>query len=195
MNPESAPFAAVLLAGGRSRRFGSDKACYVPPGFAAPLWRLQLDKLSALGAAEVILSVAPSGPGFAVPTDVRIVEDAFPDQGPLGGLASVLSAIESPRVIVLGIDMPGVTVSGLRRLLEASAAERGLVPKLEGRWEPLLAMYPQSLADLARTRLAQGERSLQGFVEAGIAMGALESWPVPPEAAGWFVNLNRPDSS
>jgi len=136
--------------------------------------------------------VAPSGPGFAPPPDLRVIEDVFPDQGPLGGLASVLGSIDAPRVIVLGIDMPAVTVSGLRQLLEACEGERGLVPRLNGRWEPLLAIYPRRLAELARTRLTQGERSLQGFVEAGIAMGAIDSWAVAPEATGWFVNLNRP---
>jgi len=189
---KSAPFAAALLAGGRSLRFGSDKTTYVPPGLSVPLWRLQLDKLMAIGAAEVVLSVAASGPGFAPPPEVRVIADAFPDQGPLGGLASVLGSIDSPRVIVLGIDMPAVTVPGLHQLLAASDGDRGLVPHLQERWEPLLAIYPRNLAELARTRLARGERSLQGFVEAGIAIGGLDSWPVGPEAAGWFVNLNRP---
>jgi len=80
---------------------------------------LQLDKLLAIGGRGGS-SVATSGPGFAPPSEVRVIVDAFPDQGPLGGLASVLESIDLPRVIVLGIDMPAVTVPGLRQLLEAS---------------------------------------------------------------------------
>ncbi|RFC42861.1 MAG: Molybdopterin-guanine dinucleotide biosynthesis protein A [Verrucomicrobia bacterium] len=191
--------AVALLAGGRSLRFGSDKAFFVPPGAAEPMWRLQLDKLLALEASEVIVSVGSrsSPTGFSPPTGVRLIPDRHPDQGPLGGLASVLGEIRSERLLVLGIDMPGVTVAALGLLLEACEPGngRGLVPWLAGRWEPLLAIYPRVMSDVAEQRLARGERSLQGFVEAGVARGMIGSWPVPDACAGWFVNLNRPETS
>lgn len=189
-------FAVALLAGGRSRRFGSDKALHVPPGEIEPMWRLQLAKLMALGASEVIVSVggSTSFPGGLPSGAVRMVPDELPDQGPLGGLATVLGAIRSERVLVLGVDMPAVTVEGMRRLLASGGLGngRGLVPHLGGRWEPLLAIYPRVMKGVADQRLAEGKRSLQGFVDAGVASGWIDPWPVPPACAGWFANWNEP---
>jgi molybdopterin-guanine dinucleotide biosynthesis protein A len=189
--------AVALLAGGRSRRFGSDKSLYVPSGFTEPMWRLQLDKLMALGAEEVVVSVgaaSAASPGFTVPGGVRVIADRVVDQGPLGGLAAVLSEIRAPQILVLGVDMPAVTAVALRRFLEACPEGRGLVPRLDGRWEPLLAIYPRNLLGLAEERLAGGELSMQGFVDDGVARGRIDAWPVSSADAGWFVNLNRPDS-
>jgi molybdopterin-guanine dinucleotide biosynthesis protein A len=188
----SGSFAAALLAGGRSTRFGSDKAWYQPPGLDGPLWRIQLEKLQETGACELIVSTAAGGPSFPVPSNVRVVEDEIPDAGPLSGLASVLRAIQAPRVLVLGIDMPAVSVAGLRTLLDSAPPDAGLVPRLHDRWEPLLAVYPTRLAALAVERLREGQRSLQGFNDVALVRGDIVAWPVPPEAEAWFANLNRP---
>jgi molybdopterin-guanine dinucleotide biosynthesis protein A len=185
-------FAAVLLAGGRSTRFGSDKALFQPPGTGQPLWGLQLDKLRALGASEVVISAAADGPSFPVPSGVRVVLDEVEGAGPLAGLAAVLGAVEANRILVLGIDMPAVSVAGLRLLLEAAPGAGGLVPRLSDRWEPLLAIYPTRLADLARERLLAGQRSLQGFVDAALTRDLVAAWPVPSGAEPWFANLNHP---
>jgi hypothetical protein len=58
----------------------------------------------------------------------------------------------------------------------------------------LLAIYPRALLELAKERLAVGELSLQGLVDAGVGRGWMDAWPVSAEEAGWFVNLNRPDA-
>ncbi len=192
---EGSPLAVALLAGGRSRRFGSDKALYVPPGFTEPMWRLQLDKLLALGAEEVLVSVGAASlasPRFMPPPEVRMIADRVADRGPLGGLVALLSEIQSPQLLVLGVDMPGVKVASLRRFVAACPEGRGLVPQLDGRWEPLLAIYPRALVELAEERLAAGELSLQGLIDAGVAHGWMDAWPVSAEEAEWFVNLNRP---
>jgi len=184
--------AAALLTGGRSRRFGSDKAWHVPPESTAPLWSLQLEKFRELGAQERIVSVGADGPTFPVPDGVRVVVDAVSDAGPLGGLTAVLASIQAPRVIVLAIDMPAVSAVALRALLAAGDSRRGLVPWRDGRWEPLLAVYPRSLAALAQERLAAGQLSLQGLIDAGLERDEITAWPVPSEAEPWFANLNRP---
>ena len=47
-------FSAVLLAGGESRRMGTDKATFLFRG--KPLWQAQLETLRKLRPAEIFLS-------------------------------------------------------------------------------------------------------------------------------------------
>jgi CheY-like chemotaxis protein len=48
------------------------------------------------------------------------------------------------------------------------------------------------LAALAQERLAAGQLSLQGLIDAGVERDEIMAWPVPSEAEHWFANLNRP---
>ena len=48
-------FAAVLLAGGRSTRMGTNKALLDYQGM--PIWRFQMDKLIQLGPDQLFFSV------------------------------------------------------------------------------------------------------------------------------------------
>ncbi len=185
--------AVVLLVGGASRRFGIDKARHVPPGADVPLWRSQLDKLKVLGAEEEILSVAAGGSRFPPPPGVRVIADGVADQGPLGGIATVLEMARADRIFVLAVDMPGVTARDIDFLAEQAPPGKGLVPRRQTHWEPLLAVYPRSLAGVARARLEAGMRSLQGFVDEAERLGWIEAWPVPPEAESWFTNWNHPE--
>jgi molybdopterin-guanine dinucleotide biosynthesis protein A len=195
------PFSALLLVGGRSIRFGSDKALQVLPGHAEPLWSCQLTKLRAVGPAECLLSAGCGGPSFAPPPDVRTVRDAVPDQGPLAGLAAGLAAARTPWVLVLAVDLPGVGPEDLRELLNRCGGEastpRGVVPFRDGRWEPLCAVYPRTLAGLAASRLAAGRRALQGFVDEAEAGGAVLRWPMEPgpDTERRFRNVNRPEDA
>jgi len=78
---------AVLLAGGESRRMGTDKATFLFRG--KPLWQVQLETLRRLRPAEIFLS-ARTDPSWR-PNDVQFIADIPPSCGPLGGLASSLA--------------------------------------------------------------------------------------------------------
>ena len=73
-------FAATLIAGGRSRRMGTDKAFLDWRG--RPLWEHQLEKLRALAPSRVMLSCR-SDQFFPPLTDSQPVHDQWPDCGPL----------------------------------------------------------------------------------------------------------------
>src|SRR3954471_22198373 len=77
---------AVLMAGGRSRRMGRDKAELELGGRA--LWERQIEVLRALRPDALWVSGRAYG-------EVEAVADAWPDCGPLGGLASVLQRAET----------------------------------------------------------------------------------------------------
>src|SRR5882724_7116040 len=121
-----------LLAGGQSRRMSMDKASLTWRG--QPLWQHQLRLATEIGAHEILISGKPDGPYH---NTAKVVTDAFPGRGPVEGLASLLSVMKSDWLVVVAVDMPFVDAATLRCLLAARTDERGIVPAVGGRAEPL----------------------------------------------------------
>src|SRR6516165_1804185 len=95
-------FSAVLLAGGESRRMGTDKATFLFRG--KPLWQIQLETLRALRPAEIFVS-ARTDPTWR-PNDMPFIADIPPSCGPLSGLAASLDQMRTTHLLALAIDMP-----------------------------------------------------------------------------------------
>ncbi len=188
MTPSPTPpsFAAAVLAGGKSSRFGGDKAFARWKG--RRLLDHQLDLLRVLGPAQLIISGRPET-DYAVP-DAAVVLDAVPGHGPLGGLAAVLSAVRAPHVLLLAVDLPAMTRGFLQSLLARRAPGVGVVPRTPEGWEPLAAAYPREILPLVRRHLARRELAMHRLVEAGVAAGLLMELPVPAASRTAFRNVN-----
>ncbi len=186
--------SAVVLAGGRSRRMGRDKAGVLDPVSGRSLLDLQLAKLRSLAPLELMVS-RQAGQVVNLPEEVRVVEDAVPDRGPLAGLVACLTAARGEWLLVLAVDLPRMEEAYLERLMEACCAGgriQGAVPKREGRWEPLAAVYPVDLAGMAAERLARGELAMQGFVNEAWEAGRVAEVRVSRDEEVLFRNANAP---
>ena len=179
--------SGLIIAGGRSSRMGRDKAALTLPDGRTLLQR-QVDILRAAGATTVLASVRPGG-DVALP-GVTLVHDTITDAGPLAGIAAGLRAAPAGLVLVLAVDMPGVQAAHLRQLVEMAGAERGVVPMQSGLCEPLVAVYPASLAGSAEAALKAGERAVHAWVRREAAQGRLLAWEAPPEWAGVLRSWN-----
>jgi molybdopterin-guanine dinucleotide biosynthesis protein A len=99
------PVTGIVLAGGRSRRMGRDKAWVDLAG--RPLIHWALDALREVTLRQVV--VARDDPaqmerlaGLGVP----LVVDRFESRGPLGGIHAGLGAISTDLAVVVACDMP-----------------------------------------------------------------------------------------
>ncbi len=183
------PFDALLLAGGRSRRLGQDKAFVTWRG--APLYTVQLRKLALLSPTRLFLSARPEQPFPEVLSGVTRIADQIPDLGPLGGLLAGLQASDADRVLVLAVDLPRMEETFLRELLDG---EGGLVPRSADGWEPLAAVYPrQAMLALLEEAARRGERRLQTILDEAAAAGIIRALPVETSARNLFENLNTPE--
>lgn len=181
-------FSAVLLAGGRSRRMGRDKARLECGG--RTLIERQAALLRALAPAECFL--AARAPDAYPDVGLPVLADAFPGQGPLAGIERALAVARQPLVLVLAVDLPRLTASRLRQLLAAGGETTGVVPRVAGRFEPLAAVYPKSAHALAAARLDAGQNRARAFAVACVERGWARPLDLPPEAANEFVNWNTP---
>lgn len=145
-----------MLAGGRSRRFGRDKAGYVYRGKPLALWALE-----SLAAADERFLVANQPYDFGVP----VYPDLYPGSS-LGGLHAALSHARHDWLALAACDMPFLSPAYWQKLL----AQRGNVQAVvvlgpEGRPQPLAALYHKSLLPLAEKQLEAAELKIQTLLK------------------------------
>ena len=160
--------SGIVLAGGRSRRFGSDKlAARVGAGTL-------LDRSVAVVAsiaADVVVVVAPRDHRVLEPISgaLRIVADPEAHGGPLVGLLTGLEAVDQPLVVVVGGDMPALRPDVLRLLVRTLASEQtidAVVLRSRGALVPLPAAVRTGAAtDWTRRLVGDGERRLRSLFE------------------------------
>ena len=158
-------FAGAITAGGRSSRFGSDKALALLRG--RPLLRHVAD---SLGGCPVRLLVAPAG-RYAL-EGWETVPDTRPGEGPLAGLEAALTHAPPGWLAFTGVDLPGLTPAFWAALAAARTPHGRAVLPLdpEGRPQPLAALYHRDLLPHIQTLLDAGERRLRLACPAGQAV-------------------------
>ena len=179
---------AVLLAGGKSRRMGRDKATIEWRG--RPLWQWQIEKLRVLRAEKIFLSTQSDVPWR--PADVEIVLDTPPSRGPLSGLAAALVATETNHLLSLAVDMPFMTTEHLRHLCGLAADGMGVIPMIDRRAEPLSAIYPKEARAMFVEALQRNNLSLQPIVASLVASNMLQVMPVSGPTREFYKSINAP---
>jgi molybdopterin-guanine dinucleotide biosynthesis protein A len=180
-------FSAVLLGGGESRRMGRDKATMLWRGRL--LWKWQMEKLRALKPEKILLS-ARSDVAWR-PADVELILDVPPSRGPLSGLAAALGAIATDHLLALAIDMPFMTTEHLQLLCGLAANGTGVIPMLDGKAEPLAAIYPKEARAIFLEALEGNDFSLQSIVRKLVDLDQLQMMPVSGPAREFYKNVNR----
>ena len=148
--------SGFILAGGKSTRMGRDKAFATFDGCtllgrALDLARSVTSDVRVVGSREIFARFAP------------VVEDVFPDRGPLGGIHAALQASSAGLNFILAVDMPFVSLAFLQYLISEArtAADAAVVvPRRDGRWQPLCAVYRQKFADAAEAALLAGRNKI-----------------------------------
>src|SRR5437879_12975870 len=115
---------------------GKDKAFLLRNGRA--LIDLMIQK--AKSVADDVFIV---GPKEKFSSYGRVVEDRYPDCGPLGGIQAALNRSRTELNVVLPIDIPFVDQAFLSYLIGEAERSAALVtvPKVKGGLQPLCAVY------------------------------------------------------
>jgi molybdopterin-guanine dinucleotide biosynthesis protein A len=180
--------SAAVMAGGRSRRMGRDKA-WLDVGDGRPIVQRVLDVLSEV-ADEVIIVANDERFRTLGP---RVVPDRFPDGGALGGIATGIGAATHDRVIVAACDMPFLRSEVFRLLIGRADGVDVVVPRVAGEYETLHALYTKAcLAPIERALAAGRMRVISFFDEVRVrAIDEPELRGADPELRS-FTNVNTP---
>jgi molybdopterin-guanine dinucleotide biosynthesis protein A len=152
--------AGFVLVGGASRRMGRDKAL-LPLGDTTMVEAIAARARGAAGNVTLIGSPEKYG-HLGLP----VVPDEIENCGPLGGLYTALRLTKADWNLLLACDMPYITEAFLKQLIQA--AERSdadcVVPEIDGKVEPLCAVYHRRLLASAESAIHRNLFKMQDFV-------------------------------
>jgi molybdopterin-guanine dinucleotide biosynthesis protein A len=156
--------SAIVLAGGRSARFGRDKL--VEPVGGRPLLHRAIEAVRPL-ASEVLVVAAPDA-DRDLPDDTSLVHDPIPFEGPLSGLITGLEAARGPVAIVVAGDSPSLVGAVLASMLDRldGAGTQAVALEHDGRPRPLpIVVRREPALRQARDLFESGERRLRAILD------------------------------
>jgi molybdopterin-guanine dinucleotide biosynthesis protein A len=172
----------LVLAGGRSRRMGRDKALLEIDG--RPLVERVAERLASVCGR--VLIAAGERPLPPLPWDR--VDDRVAGAGPLAGILGGLAATTTPLLAVAAVDMPDVDPDVFTTLAGRwDGRAPAVVPRRAGRLEPLHAVYATAALPRLAALFDAGERSPTRALRR-VAATVVEV----DDAAPWAGNLNTP---
>lgn len=171
----------AILAGGKSRRMGSEKALLPVAGGTLLEWMQR--KLKHAGIEHIL--VCGSGP--------QSLPDAIANLGPLGALHTLAETYPDHMALIIPVDMPLLEP---RALTELVAQGKVTVPHhYVNYFFPLLLPLHTTTADYLRRTVAQpdADRSIAACLR---VLGAITIDPAglqPPLNDATFLNINTPE--
>ena len=177
----------MLLAGGESRRMGSEKATLLFHG--EPLWQRQIRVLRELESQEIFISARSELPWR--PADIELILDEAPSRGPLSGLAAALLRMRTNHLLVLAVDMPFMTSEQMRALWGLATLGCGVLPMIGDRAEPLAAIYPREAGGDFATALASDDFSLQQLGRSLVQLDKLQTFEVSRRDEELYRSVNE----
>ncbi len=147
------PLLGLVLAGGRSRRFGRDKAAIEIDGetLLARIFKI-LDGI----CADVFVSVRADQVDETMRSRYALIVDAQPELGPAGGILAAHGYCPDAAWLVTACDMPLLDTASIHRLVESRRADKAATSyrsPVYGGPEPLCAIWEPATLEKFRQRV------------------------------------------
>jgi molybdopterin-guanine dinucleotide biosynthesis protein A len=180
-------FSGAVLAGGRSRRMGRDKAFVEVDGI--PMIERVAAALEEAGAAEIRITGGDQDRLEAL--GLIVDPDAEPYAGPLAALIASLEHAHHDTVFVLACDLPRVSAGAIGSILDALGEDDAAVPTDAERRQWLHGVWRRRCLPTLRAAYEAGERAIHRAAEdldvrivAGVAPAVLADADSPGDLAG-----------
>ena len=179
----------VILAGGKSRRMGRDKA-FLPYGKGLLIERV-IEVVQQVTADVILITNTPEQyQRFGL----LMFSDVIPEAGSLGGVYSGLVFAKTPYSLCLACDMPFVKPDFLHFLCDTAAEADVVIPRNAEDFQPLCAVYSQVCREPIRQKIEVGRLKITGFfdqVSVRVIDGDLLARYDPHDIM--FFNANTPE--
>ncbi len=156
--PLVADITGVILAGGRSSRFGVNKA--LAPFRGKTIIRRVVHVLKPIFKEVILITNTPDP---YVPLRLPMFPDVVSDKGPMGGIITAFESTVNDRIFVVGCDMPILNPETILKILQNSRDADAAIASHDGVNEYLLALYSRNLLGRMRHCLEEDQLSLHEF--------------------------------
>lgn len=188
--------SAAVLAGGHSRRLGTDKAFLRLQPDSPPLLATIVARLHQV--ADDVFIVGPYGRGYEV-FGVPVVPEEPPDRGPLAGIEAALETARHDRCLIVSCDLPFLNPVLLAWMAALPFDADALVPVLRDtqdrsdRPQSLHAIYRRASLPAVRDLLAHDRRRVAALLSAITVhwLAEVDLRRSDPDLVS-FLNLNTP---
>jgi molybdopterin-guanine dinucleotide biosynthesis protein A len=179
----------VIQAGGKSTRMGGRPKALIELGGRRIIERV----MTALAAAVDDLLVVTNTPELYAFLDLPMVADIYPEHGSLGGIYSGLTAAPGDAAFTVACDMPFLHPDIVRLVVGRAGAGDVVIPRVEGQYETLHALYRKSCLPHMHERLTRGRLKITDFFDA-VRVVAIEEAELARygDPAVVFMNVNTP---
>ncbi|MDQ1334199.1 MAG: FdhD protein [Thermodesulfobacteriota bacterium] len=179
----------VVLAGGRSSRYGKNKALVTVKG--VPLIERALQTMGAIFHHVVMITNTPDEYAYL---DVPMFKDVIKGLGPLGGIYTGLKVIPDPAGFFVACDMPFLNPGLIRHMVTIRDDFDVVVPKISWKVEALHGLYAKSCIDSIERLIRSGTYQIFRFFSSVsvrfINDDEIRRWD--PDLSS-FLNINTPD--
>lgn len=189
INPSLKGVTGVVLAGGKSTRYGTNKAFAEIQGI-----RLVERTIRVMGSVFQRLLIVTNTPDEFAYLDLPMVEDLIKGFGPLGGIYTGLEAIDDEAGFFVACDMPFLRENFLRHMVSLRGDHDAVVPRVRWMVEPLHALYAKKCLPAIRESIHSREYQILKFFQK-IKVRYVEEEEirrVDPDLKSFF-NINRPE--
>jgi len=155
-SPTSTPLLGLVLAGGKSRRMGQDKATLPRDGQSQLAYVVHLlDEF----VERVFVSAREDQRDDTERRRFEQILDRYDDLGPVAGILSAMDEYPDADWLVLACDLPNIDAATLSNLLKNRARDKpfsAYISSHDGLPEPLCAVYAAQSAAIVRRFVADG---------------------------------------
>ncbi|MEQ8171915.1 MAG: molybdenum cofactor guanylyltransferase [Candidatus Eremiobacterota bacterium] len=174
------PCTAIVLAGGKSNRMGTDKALL--PIRGTTLIETIINQIKNL-FSEIIISASEKGKYEFL--NYRVITDERQGEGPLVAILSCIRASTNRINFVTACDTPDMNINFIKKLLYEGETFDIVVPKYkDGRYEALLAVYTKNIIPVIEEELQKKSRKISRIFT------RCKTRYVEMDNETWYKNLN-----
>ena len=179
----------IILAGGKSSRFGSNKALANFNG--TPLIERVTGVLGKIFQKLIIITNNPVEYSYL---NIPLHQDLVKGLGPVGGIYTGLDALDDDWGFFCACDMPFVNEGLVRYITSLKNGFDAVVPKIDWKIEPLHALYSKRCLPYMKDLIYKKEyQTVKAFDNMNVRFVGEEEIKKYDPQVKTFLNVNRQD--
>ncbi|MBI1837767.1 MAG: molybdenum cofactor guanylyltransferase [Flavobacteriia bacterium] len=151
-------YTAIILAGGKSSRMGTDKGLVLLNG--KPMVSYLIDLFQSLNIPIILVA----NNEFYSQFDLPVYSDIIQEKGPLSGIYTGLKASQTEKNIIVSCDIPFLSQRIIELLLKENSNNLITVVQCGGKIHPLIGVYSKEIEAFLFESLTQNKLKVRSFI-------------------------------